>query len=190
MNHSDVAISFSQTISYDRNHVFQMVSDAFHLLGLDEGSYGTPDWNPLGLYVHPDDLVLIKPNLVMHDNPSGEGTECLYTQASVADAVIAFVVTALKGSGRIIVGDAPMQGCRFDELTEKGGYESLIKKYQDKGIDIILRDFRNTISETVNGVVKEKELRRNESVLVDLGGGECICRTFEGTDQKYACDKL
>lgn len=170
MNHSDVAISYSSTISYNRSHVSKMVANAFRLLELDRENCGTPEWNPLGAYVHPKDLVLIKPNLVMHDNPSGDGTECLYTQSSVVEAVIDFVVVALKGSGRIIVGDAPMQGCHFDELTEKSGYKNLIRKYQEKGIDINLRDFRNTVSETVNGVVIEKERHRNESVLADLGG--------------------
>lgn len=66
MQSSDIAISYSKVISYENNHVFQMVSDAFYLLGLDKENYGTKLWNPLGEYVNPGDRVLIKPNLVMH----------------------------------------------------------------------------------------------------------------------------
>lgn len=174
MHNSNVAISYSQTISYKKENIYRMMSEAFRLLELDLEHYGTPEWNPLGGYVHPGDKVLIKPNLVMHSNPSGEGTECLYTQPEVVEAAIEFVLTALKGSGSIIVGDAPMQGCQFEELVKESGYESLIASYQKKGIDIVLRDFRNTVVEKRNGVVIEKELRRNESVTVDLGGASCF----------------
>lgn len=149
-----------------------MVSDALELLGLDKSNRkeAGKEWNPLGEYVHPGDRVLIKPNLVMHTNPSGGGTECLYTQPEVVGAVIEFVLIALEGQGSIIVGDAPMQGCHFDELIEESGYKTLIEIYQKKGIDIKLRDFRNTISETIKGIVIEKEIHKNDSVIVDLGG--------------------
>lgn len=169
MHNSNVAVSYSKTISYEADHIYRMVAEVFYLLGLDRENYGTQEWNPLGEYVRPGDKVLVKPNLVMHKNPSGEGTECLYTQVPVVGAVIEFVLTALKGSGSIIVGDAPMQGCHFDELTEKGGYKSLIDSYRKKGVDIVLRDFRNTVSDTVHGVIMEKELHQNESVTVNLG---------------------
>lgn len=169
MQNSDVAISYNKTISYESDHIYSMVSEAFYLLGLDKENYGTPDWNPLGEYVRPGDKVLIKPNLVMHNNPSGEGNECLYTQPSVVGAVIEFVLTAMKGSGSIIVGDAPMQGCHFQELVEESGYREMIESYRKTGVDIVLRDFRNTISEAVHGVVMEKELHQNDSVTVNLG---------------------
>lgn len=170
MQKSNIAISYSQIISYDRSHVFNMASEALYLLGFDKENYGTPEWNPLGAFVHSGDKVLIKPNLVMHDNPSGDGTECLYTQPAVVGAVIEYVLIAQKGEGSIIVGDAPMQGCHFDKLTEESGYRALIEEYRRKGVDITLRDFRNTVSETVSGVVMEKELRKNDAVTVDLGG--------------------
>lgn len=170
MQNSDVAISFNKTISYEKDIVFQMVSEAFRLLGLDREKYGTSEWNPLGDYVRPENKVLIKPNLVMHNNPSGEGNECLYTQPSVVWAVIEFVLISLKGGGSIIVGDAPMQGCHFEELVEESGYRKMVGEYQKKGVDIVLRDFRNTVSEAVNGVVMEKGQRKNDSVTVNLGG--------------------
>lgn len=169
MNSSDIAISYSPEISYEEDHVRGMIAEAFCLLGLDREHYGTPEWTPLGEYIHPGDKVLVKPNLVMHMNPSGEGTECLYTQTPVVEAVLGFVLTALKGKGSIIVGDAPMQGCCFEELAEQSGYKEMVERFRKRGTDIVLRDFRNTVSETINGVVVEKELRKNGSVLVDVG---------------------
>lgn len=168
MHSSDVSISYSPIISYDVEQIYWMISEAFHLLGLDKGNYGKPEWNPLGRYIHPGDKVLIKPNLVMHNNPTGEGIECLYTQPSVVGAIIEFVLTAQKGNGSIIIGDAPMQGCHFNELIQKSGYKALVEGYQKRGTDIVLRDFRNTVSESIRGVVIEKELRKNAGVIVDL----------------------
>ena len=158
-----------------------MVSQAFRLLDLDAAHMGMPEWNPLGEYITPGDHVLIKPNFVMHYNPSGDGEECLYTQASVVDAIIKYVVRALNGSGNIIVGDAPMQRCQFDVLIKESGYEQLIEKWRSQGVDITLRDFRNTISDVVNGIVVEKELHQNEAVVVDLGDKS----SFSGLSEKH-----
>jgi uncharacterized protein (DUF362 family) len=170
---SDVSIAYNSKISYEIDDVRKMVSDALHLLKLDEENYGTSDWNPLGKYVHFGDKVLIKPNLVMHNNPSGEGTECLYTQPSVVEAVIEYTIKALMGRGSIIVGDAPMQGCHFDELISKSGYSEMISRVKkqllesNQNITIELKDFRNTISNTKKGVVIEKEIG-SDGITVNL----------------------
>lgn len=181
MYNSNVALSYSSTITYDEKVVYDMVSQAFRLLGLDAEQMGMPEWNPLGEYITPGDHVLIKPNLVMHNNPSGEGEECLYTQAPVIEAIIKYVVRALKGNGSIIVGDAPMQRCQFDVLVKESGYERMIERWRCQGIDITLRDFRNTISDVINGIVVEKELHENEAVVVDLGNKS----SFEGLSERH-----
>lgn len=166
---SDVAISYSSEISYEKSHVHKMVSEVLHMLKLDQSHYGTNEWNPLGEFIKPGDKVVVKPNLVMHENPSGEGVECLYTQSTVVGAIIDFVIIALRETGSIIVGDAPMQGCHFDELVEKSGYKQMVEEYKRVGINIALMDFRNIISDSVKGVIIEKETVQNESVIVDLG---------------------
>ena len=79
MPKSNVAVSYNAKITYDEDVVNEMVTQAFYLLELDREHWSTVDWNPLGRYVAPGNQVLIKPNLVMHYNASGDGEECLYT---------------------------------------------------------------------------------------------------------------
>ena len=141
-----------ENLSASKNEVYAAVRESLHLLGLDEEHYGTKLWNPLKDFVKPGYTVLIKPNMVMDVNPSGEGTDCLYTQPSVVAPVVDYILIALQGRGRIIIGDAPMQECKFDKLVEESGYKSLVEWYKKKGIDIELVDFRELRSDVVNGI--------------------------------------
>ena len=127
-----------------QNSVYEMVRECFHLLKMDETHFGQPRWNPLKEIVRPGDTVLIKPNMVRHINYSGAGEECLYTHPSVVAAVTDYVVIALKGTGKIIIADAPVQSCDFDILTRQSGYAELTAYYQKKGINISLLDLRNS----------------------------------------------
>src|ERR1039457_2770624 len=76
--------------------------------------------NPPGQLIHPGDSVVLKPNWVMHNNSSGQGTDCLITNPSVITAVLDYVLRA--SPGKVIVGDAPIQGCNLDRLMQEGGY--------------------------------------------------------------------
>ena len=155
-----------EKIANKSNDVYGLVRKAFHLLKLDEGNYDTENWNPLGKYISPGNCVLIKPNLVLDQNlnPNG-GVECLYTHPSVTAAVIDYVLIALRGSGKIIIGDAPVQECRFEELVESSGYRKLVEYYSDQGIDIQLKDCRNTRTYVDNGIRYDQDAEKKR----DLG---------------------
>ena len=113
-----------QELSKQENKVYSAVRESLRLLGLDKEHYGTADWNPFGEWIKPGMNVLIKPNLFTdyNRNPTG-GTECLYTQPSVVAPVIDYIQIALQGSGKITVGDAPVQHCNFDDLIQNSGYQ-------------------------------------------------------------------
>ena len=136
---------FVDELSFNKfkNPVYEMIRESFHMLGYDNANYGTNKWNPLGKIVKPGNKVLLKPNMVLHHNNSNCGNDCLYTHPSLVAAIIDYVYIALKGKGEIIVGDAPLQECDFDQLTEESGYDELIRFYQTKGVNISLCDFRN-----------------------------------------------
>ena len=51
------------------NLAYQVVRECFHLAGLDEGRYGTPDWSPLADLIHRNETVLLKPNMVHQQHP-------------------------------------------------------------------------------------------------------------------------
>lgn len=157
-------------LNNQENDVYNSVRECLKLIGLDSENIDTPVWNPLGEYVHPGDNVLIKPNLVMDVNFNKEGgTDCLYTNPSVVAAVIDYVIIALKGQGKIVVGDAPMQECNFDNLKKNSRYDDLIDYYKRKGVNIELVDFRELTSVVSHGVYKSTIKEGAKGRVVNLG---------------------
>jgi uncharacterized protein (DUF362 family) len=114
--------------------------------------------------------VLIKPNLVLHQNEGPGGVECLTTHASIIRAV---TDAALRSeAAEVLVGDAPIQGCNFDELLSNTGLGAwarrlMIEEPRFRG----LRDFRRTTCVLVHGVRVAAENLQSEDrfVLFDLG---------------------
>jgi len=161
---------YTGVLSEKENKIYDGVREALHLLGLDEMHYGTADWNPLGEFVKPGMVVLIKPNLVVDSNSHpGGGTDCLYTQPAVVAPVIDYVLLALQGNGRVVIGDAPMQRCNFDKLTKESGYRDLVEWYVAQGVDISLVDFRGVTCQTEKGVNISKEREGICGKIIDLG---------------------
>lgn len=154
----------------DSNHVYDMVREGFHLLGYDNEHWNTGCWNPLAKFISPGDTVVLKPNMVMDFNPVEKGTDSLITNPSVVAAVIDYVVLALRGTGKIFIGDAPMQECNFEKLIQENGYSDLIafyKKNLPNTIEIELVDFRQIRSKAFNGIYCSEKTDQ-EGVLVRL----------------------
>lgn len=156
-------------ITAENNDVYDAVREAIKLLGLDAEHMGTDKWNPLGKFITPGMTVLIKPNMVIDVNKSGYGTDCLYTHPSVIAPIIDYTLLALEGSGKIIIGDAPVQECNFQNLINNSGYEKLILYYKSRGIDIDLVDFRGIVSSAQDGIYIPKENKQSKGILVNLG---------------------
>lgn len=157
-------------LSSEDNHVYDMVREGFWMMNYDREHYDSPEWNPLGELIEPGNTVLLKPNMVMHENHiKEEGTDCLYTHPSIVAAVLDYVIIALKGAGKIVVGDAPMQECDFENLIEKSGYRKLIefykKKLQETGVSIELVDFRGLRSQRVHGINISEETETMGKVI-------------------------
>lgn len=157
------------SISPRSNSVYDGIRELLRLYGLDEERFGTPEWNPLGAYVKPGMTVLVKPNLVMHMNPTGNGTECLYSHPSVIAAVIDYVCIALNSCGRIVVADAPMQSCDFDVLVRESGLRELVEWYSTRGIDIELKDMRGLKSVVNHSGLKQSLVEGARGKVIDLG---------------------
>jgi uncharacterized protein (DUF362 family) len=124
---------------------------------------------PLSSAVTPGARVLIKPNWVMHENHGPWGIEPLVTHASFIRAAAEASLRA--GASQVVVGDAPLQGCDFDQLIAVTGLEQwandLMKREpRFKG----LRDFRRTTCLFVDGVriASENQAPEDQFVLFDL----------------------
>jgi uncharacterized protein (DUF362 family) len=161
---------WTNDLSTTDNNIYEMVREGFYLSKYDINNYGTDKWNPLGEFISYGDSVLIKPNMVMDENHIKEnGTDCLFTHPSLVATVVDYVIIALKGKGKIVVGDAPMQECDFEALINNSGYNKLIDFYREKlnGTDIIieLADFRGLKSERINGVNHSFECNVKGSII-------------------------
>jgi uncharacterized protein (DUF362 family) len=160
------------------NDIYDCIRKTMKELGLDIVHFDTKDWNPLGKYVSEGQTVLLKPNMVNHTNPAeedpGRGMACLITHPSVVRCIFDYVFIALKGKGRIIIADAPIQGCNFDELLKRSGYGLLFNYLKGKETDdlkISYADLREVVYKKENGEILQNERPDMEypGIEVDLG---------------------
>ena len=146
--------------------------DAFALLGLDREHAGTAAWNPLGGLVRPGDTVFLKPNMIAHRHILRDEWDSLITHGSVIRAVVDYVHLALKGEGRIWLGDAPQTDSHWDELMARMGLAALREWYRTKhGFDIEVVDLRDEHYVEKDGIYVETVKLPGDprgSVTVDL----------------------
>lgn len=148
---------FKDTVAKNTNMVYERVRECFSMLEMDKEHHDTEEWNPLRSIIVPGNKVLIKPNFVTDINGSGDSYECLYTHPSVIAAVVDYVILALTNTegqieGEIVIGDAPMQDCNFDNLVKTCGLDRLIEFYNSRGIKIKLVDYRAVSTVIKNGI--------------------------------------
>lgn len=164
---------FGENLSAFPNQIYEMIRNLFIHLRLDSENIGKPVWNPLGEYIKHGDTVLIKPNMVKHENSTckgKKGMECLVTHPSVIRCILDYVIIALGKTGKIVVADAPVQGCDFKKLKNSWGYDKIEKFYRENGILISIDDLRDS-----KVVYKDKHLVTEELApqyngkIIDLG---------------------
>lgn len=156
----------------EENEVYHAIRETLKGFGLDKSNFGKPTWNPLGDIIGLGNTVLIKPNWVSHKNNSpGSGIDCLVTHTSVLRAVIDYCIIALKGTGRIILGDAPIQAADLNVLFKENHVNDLLNFYKNKGVHIEVRDFRLYQTSGAYGVWhKHRFINTTKDIIeVDLG---------------------
>ena len=177
----DSSCAFSPSVKYpeylwaelsaQENNIYNAIRTMFHACGLDKKNYGTATWNPLGEYIQHGDVVLIKPNMVKHFNEIAEnGTDCLYTHPSLVRAVVDYVILALNGTGRIVIADAPVQSCDFEQFCRTSGYRAIIEFYRNRGVKVEFYDLRKAIGCYEKGmVVRHRREEAYQDICVNLG---------------------
>ena len=98
----------------DEEVVRQAVARVANTLGWADAERGA-----FGRVIRPGARVLVKPNLVLHENEGPWGLGPLVTHASVIRAVVEEALRA--GASRVAVGDAPIQSCDFTQLLQRTG---------------------------------------------------------------------
>lgn len=136
---------------------------------------GYPTENPLGGIVHPGDTVFIKPNWVASrwraSCPHKDTLYCVITHPHVIEAVTDFVVEALQGEGKIIIGDNPSIDADFHELMEFTEIEKIKDKY-DVPVEVL--DLRPLVCDDLKNYGKKYLMVKQEGdpagkVEVNLG---------------------
>ncbi len=142
-----------------------------HLMKLGE-ALGWSDSlrGPLAGVVPEGARVIVKPNWVLHRNVAGLGTDELITHHTLVRAVTEAALAA--GASRVVVGDAPVQGCDFERLLALGNlreWESSLQTAEPRFAG--LRDFRRTVrhDDAVRGRVERDRVGLEDFVLFDLG---------------------
>ncbi|GHT82980.1 hypothetical protein FACS1894137_02990 [Spirochaetia bacterium] len=156
------------TISPYPNEVYDMVRASLFGLGLDSENYGNKRWNPLGDFVEPEARILLKPNWVYHSNRIG-GLDCTVTHPSVIRCIIDYCIIA--GAKLIEIGDAPIQSCNLKSLLNKYGYNYIFEFIKKKGANVLVSDFRITVSKQILKLVTIQRKTLNVDVVeFDLNG--------------------
>jgi len=154
------------------NEAYGSLRQLLLLLGLDTENFGKKSWNPFGSFIFPGNTVLLKPNFMRHFNERG-GIEGLITHGSVIRAAIDYVYIALKGKGRIIIADGPMDDADFERIAELRGIREIQRFYKENtGFEIEVYDLRREkVRKSGDKIVHRDELKGDPLgySVVDLG---------------------
>jgi uncharacterized protein (DUF362 family) len=132
---------------------------------------GAPGRGPLGGVIAPGSRVVIKPNLVLHENHGPWGLQPLLTNSAVVQAATNAVLQA--GAASVIVGDAPIQACDFEQLLATTGLGEWARMTAAEHARFEgIRDFRRTTCTFDTSGLRmaaENRLPEDRFVLFDLG---------------------
>lgn len=160
--------------SGEHNNLYAGFRRLLFCAGLDTEHFGTKDWNPLGQIITPGQRILIKPNLVRHVHMGGGDWRAVVTHPSLIRCVIEYCAWALKGTGEITIGDAPVQGADFDQMIHRMGLREICEDVTNRwDVPVRLVDFRllSALLDEQHRIVATNTLGGDQRgyVAVDLG---------------------
>jgi uncharacterized protein (DUF362 family) len=157
------------------NHVFAAVRESLHALGLDAEHYGERGWNPLGDFVRPGAVIVLKPNFIRHWNSLDRavGTvESVITHGAVLRAMVDYALLAAGPEGRVIIAEAPQQDCDFDRIRTLAGLDELVAHVESLGRKLEIIDLRREAVVFDGGIIAERKQLPGDPAgyrAVDLG---------------------
>lgn len=150
------------------DHLFVALQSLFAM-------WGRNPTNPFEGWVKPGDRIVIKPNWVHHVNAAEDGIDALVTHTSLIKHLVDWLGVALKGDGRIVIGDAPLQSCDFEELVKRTRVADVVERARARfpGLDLLVEDWRLTLLDDRKAVQSSRAERDHTLAqryrLVDLG---------------------
>ncbi|GDY21646.1 hypothetical protein LBMAG56_29930 [Verrucomicrobiota bacterium] len=159
-----VGIAVAADARYEPARVRELVAESLRLyLGDDRG---------FSAFVRAGERVLIKPNWVLHLNKSGAGMDCMVTHPAVLRAVVEQVAACRPA--RIVIADAPLQRCKFEELVTPALVVEL--RRAAAGVPVEILDFRRTVmhGDSLAADVEQERRATGRYVLFDLGADSLL----------------
>lgn len=165
-----VGISHLQGIPDPYNDIERL---KHHIIqSLVSAGYGMSDpANPFKDILLAGQTVVLKPNWVYHNNRSGFGMDCMITNPSFIEAVVDLISKC--NPQKIIIGDAPIQGCNFNALVTNEWIERIKNKV---GIPLEIIDFRRTImiEKPLATLVNTEQRDMSHFISFDAGKGSYL----------------
>ena len=130
---------------------------------------------PFGTAIPRGARVVVKPNWVLHENRGPWGLDPLVTDPELIKRIVDGVLAA--GPSRVLVGDAPLQGCDLERLLSATGLDRWAAELTSREPSFEgLRDFRRTTCEIRYGVrvAREDQQPEDDFVMFDLGADSLL----------------
>lgn len=187
---------FSPSVSYPEypfkhiamkpNLVYQSVRECLAQAGLDAENYGTPDWNPLKIYIKQGDKVFLLCNFVYHRR-SKESLKDFFakcTHASILRVLIDYIYIAVKQEGSISFGNAPLQSCIWEQILIDTGAYIILDFYKQNHIEVAAKDLRLFVAprNALGQIISTKEVHNHAGIIVKLDNNSLL-------DELYNSDK-
>jgi len=170
------------------NSVYASVRSLFHLLGYDAEHFDTPEWNPLGWLIMPGETVFLKPNMIAHKHALNDDWDYVITHGSVIRAAVDYVSLALRGKGKIIIGDGPQSDSHFEKIRALLGLNAIRDLYTGRGgIEVELLDLRDEHYVEKDGIYVDTVRLPGDPrgrTTVDLGANSMFSE-MDGEGKRY-----
>lgn len=125
--------------------------------------------------------ILLKPNWVAH-NRKEDDEICLRTNDNFLLAFIEIILDCKPE--KITIGDAPIQGCNWDEMLSRDFLKKIEELSISHSIPIMIKDFRRvTFNPHKNNPIKERN-PISEYTIFDLGKESCL-EPISSTGNKF-----
>ena len=136
------------------NAIYAALRELLRKLALDEASYGTNRWNPLGELIEPGDDIVIKPNFVSESRSGSIDGESIVTHGSVIRPLIDYCLIALNGKGSLVVADAPQTDSDFEKIKETTKIQEVLDFVNaNSSVKVALLDLREEWAQTEGGLI-------------------------------------
>lgn len=109
--------------------------------------------------------ILIKPNWVKHATAKSDKW-CLCTHENLIYITVKFLLS--KNPSKIIIGDAPIQGCDWNLLLSEDFVKRINQLSKDFGVEIVIKDFRRVIFNPKTNEKLNKNISLSEYIIFDM----------------------